>query len=637
MLEARTENPTQVTDFTFTRGLFDVSTGRMVELGARPVEDHMDFLGGIGRSFKIMSEYDVTDPFAPASPLAINIGCLTGTAYMTGLRTFFTAFSPLKRTLRDMPMPAWSAMSGSFGRKLRSTGLDDLILVGRADTPQILVIRQNPNGPRVELETAPREIVGARTPEKIAYLNRRFNDREKRRFPAHFAVIGPAGENWEKVWYACIVGTTQEQVMSGEDKFRFAGRLGMGSVLGSKNILGVVAYAEKDHYLRGDEKLKAINREIGRGEQGKNYRHPENYDGGGGTGRLEKVLDSFGVLPHKNFEPRGENLSVSTHIETVRESPRHIVIDKNCFGCQIACHMDVYAAPEGGKDPDLRKARRDHGPFLGRFEYEPMELTGPNLGIDDPDDNLKLARLTDDLGLDAISSGVVCAFLMDYNTRHEGEIAGGIRFGDAAGAARVMEELAYGREPLFGKGVKKISEEIGGRAYAMHSKGVEHSAYLGQTNPGYPFATAGGHVSMRTYLAYMIDPNCKPESADYWVDQITNEGWKIINVNLHGGCLFALAPAQQTVEAVTSLYPVQMGEEDLIEATHRTHILGFALELKQGATIEDYDLAEEIFVGNRKGDLPGAHFLTRELFEEIRSRVLDRFKKDATRFGYLQT
>ena len=110
MLEARIENPTEVTDFTFTRGVFDVTAGHMVELGTRPVQDDMDFLGGIGRSFKIMAEYDVRDPFAPDTPLAINIGCLTGTAYMTGLRTFFTAYSPLKRTLQDMPMPAWSAM-----------------------------------------------------------------------------------------------------------------------------------------------------------------------------------------------------------------------------------------------------------------------------------------------------------------------------------------------------------------------------------------------------------------------------------------------------------------------------------------------------------------------------------------------
>lgn len=46
-------------------------------------------------------------------------------------------------------------------------------------------------------------------------------------------------------------------------------------------------------------------------------------------------------------------------------------------------------------------------------------------------------------------------------------------------------------------------------------------------------------------------------------------------------------------------------------------------------------MAEEIFTGNRKGDLPGVHFLTRELFEEVRQRVLQKFEADARNLGYL--
>lgn len=632
---ARVQDPTQVIDFDYTRALFDLTAGALVRLDRLPVTDDVDFLGGIGRAFKVMAEHSVVDPFAPASPLVINVGCLTGTAYMTGLRTYFTAYSPLKRTLAGAPMPAWSAMSGSFGRKLQSTGLDDLILVGRAEGPSILVVEQSPTGPRLSLQPAPAELIGARTGAKAAWLNQRFNDPAGRAFPAHFAVIGPAGEHWQQVWYACIAGTTQEQVMSGEPKFRFAGRLGMGSVLGSKNILALVAVAPEDQYRRGDERLKPINREIGHGAQSKGYRHPANAEGGGGTGRLEKVLDSFGVLPWRNFEPRGENLAAPVHIETVREADPFILIDRNCFGCQIACHMDVYQAPVEGKDPDPRQARRRHGPFIGRYEFEPMELTGPNLGILEPRTNLELSHLVDELGLDAISAGVVLSFLMDYNERGGRQLAGGLRFGDAAGSARVLEEIAGGVEPLFGQGVKRISEEVGGKEFAMHSKGVEHSAYLPQTNPGYPFATAGGHMSMRTFLLYVVDPKCEPGSTAYWVRQITEEGWKMINVNLHGGCLFTLAPPAQTAEAVSSVYGVEMTAERLLEATYRTHLLAFSLEQRQGAETADYDLAPEVFAGSRKGDLPGAHFLTRELFEEIRGQVLARFRAEAARYGYL--
>lgn len=634
VLKPGTVTPGDVTDFRYTRIEYDLSEGRETGNEELQVEDDMDFLGGIGRSFKILSDYDVSDPFAPEAPLVINSGCFTGTQFMTGLRAYFSGFSPLKRTRSGMPMPVWSAMSGSFGRKFSYTGIGDLILTGRAGGPSILVIKQTDGGPDLSLIDAPEHLVGARVREKMVYLNDRFNDSANKKYPAHFAVIGPAGEHWETVWYAAVVGTTQEQLMSGEDKWRFAGRLGMGSVLGSKNIIGIVAEAPKDYYKKGDDRLKAINNEIGRGEQSRGYRHPHNREGLGGTGKNSKILDGFGVLPFKNFAPPGENVAEPVHLETMRESDDFIVIDKSCFGCQITCHQDFYDVPEGGKDPDWRQARKNHGEYLGRFEFEPMELSGANLGILDPLANLELARLDDDLGFDTISVNVVLSFLMDYNSRGNGTVAGGVTFGDSEGARRLKEDIAYGREPLYGKGVRMIAEEIGGQAFAMHSKGVEFSAYLGQTNPGYPFAVAGGHMSMRTFLLYVMDPDCKPDSADYWVHNITEEGWKMVNKDLHGGCLFTMAPPDQVSEGIESVFGVPFTGERVLDATYRAHVLGFALEQKQGITAAEYDMPADIFVGQPKGDLPGVHFLTRDLFEEVRSRVLDRLYQDAETLGY---
>jgi aldehyde:ferredoxin oxidoreductase len=634
MLRKRAERPAEVTDYGYSRTVYDVGEGSVVSSEDLDVTDDMDFLGGIGRSFKILANHQVRDPFRPESPLVINTGCLTGTAFMTGLRTYFSAYSPLKRTRQGAPMAAWSAMSGSFGRKLVAAGVGDLVLTGAAGRPSILVIKQTDSEPEITLEAAPAEMLGKRVPEKMAYLNSRYNDGERESYPAQFVVIGPAGEHWQTVWYAAIVGSTQEMVMSGEDKFRFGGRLGMGSVLGSKNILGIVVIAHNDVHREGDERMKAINHEIGRGEQSRGFRHPNNRDGLGGTGKNEKMLDGFGVLPWRNFESPGENLATPVHIETMRDADEFIVIDRGCFGCEIACHMDFYETPSEGKDPDPRKQRRKHGDFLGRYEFEPMELAGPNIGILDPRKNLELARLDDDLGFDTISVNVLLSFVMDYNARGGDQLANGLKFGDATAAARTKEDIAYGREPLLGKGVKAVSEAVGGSGFAMHCKGVEHSAYLAQTNPGYPFAVAGGHMSMRTFLLYVMDPNCEPASADYWVDQITQEGWKCIAKDMYGGCLFTLAPPDQVAKGIQSIFGVPMTAERLLGAAHKAHLLGFALEQRQGADADDYGMAEEVFVGNRKGDLPGAKFLTKELFLEIRDRALARMKTDAEGAGY---
>jgi len=144
VLRSTVDRPEQATDFSYSRIAFDVAGNAVVSSQDLQVQDDMDFLGGIGRTFKIAAAYEVTDPFAPQSPLIINTGCLTGTAFMTGLRTFFAGYSPLKRTLEGAPMPAWSAMSGSFGRKLAATGIGDLVLTGAAPEPSILVAPPSP-------------------------------------------------------------------------------------------------------------------------------------------------------------------------------------------------------------------------------------------------------------------------------------------------------------------------------------------------------------------------------------------------------------------------------------------------------------------------------------------------------------
>ena len=59
----------------------------------------------------------------------------------------------------------------------------------------------------------------------------------------------------------------------------------------------------------------------------------------------------------------------------------------------------------------------------------------------------------------------------------------------------------------------------------MQCKGVEFPAYLPQTNPGYPWALAGGHMSMGTYLLLLQE---RETDMDYWVDAITNRGLSIL-------------------------------------------------------------------------------------------------------------
>ena len=85
-------------------------------------EDVEDLLGGIGRGFKLLEAHRTDDPYSPNAALVMNLGALSGTSLMTGLRTFFHAYSPLKRSSSGLPSAMWSTGSGQLGTKLRFLG-----------------------------------------------------------------------------------------------------------------------------------------------------------------------------------------------------------------------------------------------------------------------------------------------------------------------------------------------------------------------------------------------------------------------------------------------------------------------------------------------------------------------------------
>src|SRR5690606_532840 len=100
-----------------------------------PCKDLEDVMGGIARGFKILEERPIDDPYDPTATLVMNLGILSGTQFMTGLRTYFHAYSPLKTSKTGKPSAMWSAGSGKFGTKLRYLDVDEVIFEGRCGGP----------------------------------------------------------------------------------------------------------------------------------------------------------------------------------------------------------------------------------------------------------------------------------------------------------------------------------------------------------------------------------------------------------------------------------------------------------------------------------------------------------------------
>ena len=116
----------------YARATIDLAS-RDVRIEDVPCRNLEDVLGGFGRSFQILAERTITHAFTPDNPLIVNTGVLTASNVMTGLRTYFSAYSPLKVSNKGLPAAIWSAGSCKFGPKLKWTGLDEVILERERD------------------------------------------------------------------------------------------------------------------------------------------------------------------------------------------------------------------------------------------------------------------------------------------------------------------------------------------------------------------------------------------------------------------------------------------------------------------------------------------------------------------------
>jgi aldehyde:ferredoxin oxidoreductase len=601
----------QITDYRFRRCTIHLDRGECA-FDELPCEDLEDFLGGIGRAFKLLGSYRVTNAYDATAPLIMGLGAFSGTEVMTGLRVFFSAYSPLKVANNGMPLPMWSAASGDFGRKVLAAGLDEVVFLGRAPKPSYVLIRREGERPVVALEDAS-DLLGKTTHEKIITLGERHPG-------AHVAALGPSGENWQTNFYAAIACSTTNEMRSRDCKPRFAGRGGMGGMLGSKNILAIVAQAPEHDRGKLPPGVLAANKEIARGAGSRNYRDKHKGNGLGGTWRNIHGLHPLGALPEKNFWTDGGDGPKSLYRDAFEVD--FVIKDESCWQCGIACHKNIYeAVPADGK----RKA----GKFYTKFDYEPLDLLTVNLGIYDQHQALEIVELADQLGFDAISLGVTLGYIMEYNARHPDQpIFDGMTFGDFEKARHFIQATAAGRAPEIGRGVRRLATSLGDTAYAMECKGLELPAYLPETNPGYPFAIAGGHMSMRTFLLLVFEGKT---DIDYWEDAVVNRGIYYTRDDLIGLCKFAGTPDESIVPAFRDLYGVTLTQEEMFHATMRTYLRGLLLERRQGTTIDDYVLPERTYTPNPNVKLP--HFITPEFWTELRGRVFKAFDRKIDEYG----
>ncbi len=397
------------------------------EISEYPISEElvMKYLGGKSLGAKIL--YDElakgVDPLSPENILIVNTGLLNGTGAPASSRFNITTKNVLTGGI------ASSNCGGSFGFKLRKAGYEGLIIKGTAGAPSYIEIMDG----KIAVKEA-----GHLWGMDAEAVQEEFDKRYGK------LVIGPAGENLVK--YACAV--------SGE---RVAGRCGVGAVMGSKKLKGLVAYGTQKIPVADDVKFKKYIKKWTHFLQS----HPSTGESLPlyGTASLVHKCNVSGILPTRNFQSGSWDKAELISGEHLAEN--YLTRNGGCISCPIRCERRVMVDDKEVKGP----------------EFETIGLFGSNIENDDLGLINEINYQADILGMDTISLGGTLAFAMELQEKGLADFD--IRFGQGGNIVDIIKKIALreGKYAELGEGSKILSEQYGGKDFAIHSKGLELASY----------------------------------------------------------------------------------------------------------------------------------------------------------------
>ncbi len=398
------------------------------------------FLGGRGLgSYLALREVPRgIDPFDASNKLYFFSGPLSGIATVSSSRLTVVGKSPLTMSLTH------SNMGGNASYWLRRSGYDGLIVEGKSDYPVYIYIRDG------EPMIKPAKHLWGKTTgssTKQLLVENGFPPDETK---AGVMVIGPAGENM--VRFAGVRGSDYE---------RFAGRGGLGAVMGSKMIKGIIAWGTRKlmDEVADKERFKKVNNElIKKVMVHPTYQALHTY----GTNVLMNIIQSMGALPAYNFTGRAGDV---TQVSGEYIKTKYVVEVHGCYNCPIACTQIPMVKSGPFKVPGEKI----------KYEYENTWALGPNIGELDPEAVIKLQKAANELGMDTISLGNTLATATEL--ARKGLLKLDVDWGDPA----TFIDLAYKIAHRDG-----VGDELAEGDYRLAMKYRDPEAFVGSRGQGVP-------------------------------------------------------------------------------------------------------------------------------------------------------
>ena len=457
--------------YTGKIGFVNLSSG---EIREQALDEKLarDFIGGHGLGARILFENQKgrVDPLGPENVLGFVTGPLTGTPVPTGSRYMVVCKSPLTGGWGD------ANSGGFFGPELKFAGWDAIFVSGIASKPSYLMI----TNAGIEIKDAA-HLWGKDAIETEEALVEEIGDPKVR-----VACIGPASEKLSLISGIC------------NDKGRYAGRSGVGAVMGSKRLKAVAVRGKGRVAVANSESVKKLNQEFSK--KMREVAFIQTLMKYGTCGNTAALVGS-GASPVKNWLLTG-----TESFPTVKQIDGDNVIayetrKYGCFSCPIRC--GGITTVSSGKYP----VSETHKP-----EYETVAAFGNMCLNDDLDSIFKLNDMCNRGGLDTISAGSVIAFAMECyengiitKADTDGiELAWGNAEAIIAMTEKIIRREGFG--DVLADGVKVAAKRIGKGAekFAMHvggqEPGLHNVAFLPGRGTGFVAdPTPGRHTAAAPY------------------------------------------------------------------------------------------------------------------------------------------
>jgi len=421
------------------------------------------YLGGWGLvAYTLLKEVPADcDPLGPENKLIVANGVLTGAPLAGSGRNAIGAKSPLNDGFGE------GDVGGFFGAELRHAGWDGIIIEGASEHPVYLWI----NDDDVEIRDAS-HLWGMKTAQAQSRIQEELGDKRVR-----VCQIGLAGEN------LCLHASITNDIT------HFAGRTGLGAVMGSKKLRAIAVRGSGKYDAAAPETIQKWSRWLAGLVKTDGHMMKMRHDLG--TPLFVNALNESGGLPTRNFMEGvfdgAQKISGERMVETILQS------GATCYVCPVYCKRVVKTDDKWGVDPTY-----------GGPEYETLGAFGSFCGIDDLPAVAKANELCNAYGLDTIGVGVTIAWAMECFERGliTAKEAGGLelKFGNAEAMVQLVGDIAHRRGfgELLSLGAYRAAEKIGrgSERYVMHVKKQElpmHDPRVKNAlNIGYATSPTGG-------------------------------------------------------------------------------------------------------------------------------------------------